>query len=105
MRKSYLPFYYPEFIGRMCVGILLRRRKKKYGYEFRRIKLVGGGYAKVAAGDYEKLSRYEWLIKECKNTSYAWRGDYDCIRFCFPAPALAFPLCFLRSKRGGGGAV
>jgi hypothetical protein len=73
MSKINLQITYPAFIEKTVVCFLLRHRKHKYGYEFRRIKLVGGGYAKVDAEDYEKLCGYVWYIKEGRNTSYALR--------------------------------
>jgi len=77
MQKGYLPFYYPDFIARIGVWFLLLYRKRRYGYGFMRIRLVGGGYAIVDPEDYAKLCGFEWLRKQSKNTSYAWRMLFD----------------------------
>ena len=80
MQKSYLPYYYPDFIEQIGVAILLRHRKKKYGVAFRKIKLfVGNKIAKgrcaiVDAEDYKKLAQYHWqLVEEAGKPCYAVR--------------------------------
>ena len=73
----YLPIPYPAFIAHICVWFLLRRRKKKYGIAFRRIKLACGKneaqnkYALVDPDDYQKLSQYNWECFEKES-----RGRY-----------------------------
>ena len=55
---------YPAFIEETVVHFLLRRRKKKYGVAFRKIKLYVGNRpvknrcAVVDAEDYAKLAHY-----------------------------------------------
>lgn len=82
MPKLYLPIPYPAFIAHICVWFLLRRRKKKYGIAFRKIKLACGKneaqnkYALVNPEDYESLSRYYWQPYERENNRcYAVRLD------------------------------
>jgi hypothetical protein len=80
MQKSYLPFYYPEFVEQIGAAILLRHRKKKYGTTFRKIELFIGNRlvknrcAVVDAEDYKKLSQYHWqLVEEAGKPCYAVR--------------------------------
>jgi len=78
-----IPYFLPRFIINLGVGILLRYRKKRYGYEFRLIKLTGGKpvgatpaearYARVDPEDYDKLNCYDWQCIESSNTFYAVR--------------------------------
>ena len=55
--------------------ILLRYRKKRYGYEFRLIPLTKGKYAKVDPQDYDKLSADKWHLFEGKKNLYAARTE------------------------------
>jgi len=83
------PVFVPAFIVRFGVWLLLVYRKKHYGFEFRRIKLDKGKpvgskslrdedrYAIVDPDDYPKLCRYDWQLKEGKNTCYAWRMMFE----------------------------
>lgn len=80
MSKIDFQIHYPEFIEKIGVAILLRRRKKKYGVAFRKIKLFIGNRrvkdkcAIVDAEDYYKLSRYDWqLCEEAGKSCYAIR--------------------------------
>jgi len=73
---------YPAFIEKMFVCFLLKNRKKKFGIAFRKIKLfVGNRPAKgrcaiVDAENYEKLSKYNWLLYENHSKKfYAVRLD------------------------------
>jgi hypothetical protein len=95
-----IPFHItvPDIIARIGVWFLLRWRKWKYGYEFRRIKLAEGRlirmksaeaqmsaerepaearFAIVDADDHEKLGGYNWQRKQSNNTCYAWRMLLD----------------------------
>ncbi len=76
MQKAYLPFYYPTFIESIVVYFLLRYRKKHFGFAFRKIKLIGGGYTIVDPDDYQKLAGYDWLCCEKdKRNDYAVRFE------------------------------
>ena len=70
----------PAIIANLVLYFLLRYRKKKYGYEFRKIKLFGckstdwPNFAKVDAEDYQKLAAYDWQIfKNNSSNFYAAR--------------------------------
>ncbi len=71
------PVFIPAFIERICVWFLLRYRKKHYGFAFRRIKLITNEnvdakhqYTIVDPDDYQKLSKYPWLLLEGGNEIY-----------------------------------
>jgi hypothetical protein len=57
---------YPSFIEKTVVYFLLRRRKKKCGIAFRKIKLAKGVYTLVDPQDYESLSKYHWQLRKSK---------------------------------------
>ncbi|MDD5010940.1 MAG: AP2 domain-containing protein [Phycisphaerae bacterium] len=80
MQKSYLPFYYPNFLEKAIVYFLLRYRRRKYGTGFRKIKLyiankrVKNRCAVVSPKDYKKISQYRWqLVEEKDKPCYAVR--------------------------------
>lgn len=57
----------------MGVWAVLLYRRARYGYAFRLIRMAQPKYAKVDPGDYQRISRYEWLAKKGKNSFYARR--------------------------------
>jgi len=67
----------PNIIETIIVYFLLRYRKKKYGYAFRKIKLITDRnidakhrYAIIDPDDYQKLSQYNWQLYESKSRNY-----------------------------------
>ncbi|MBU1518828.1 MAG: HNH endonuclease [Planctomycetes bacterium] len=72
-----VPCYAPRFIIRLGVWVVLRCRKKKYGYAFRLIKLTQGKYAKVDVEDFEELNKYKWYAVNGGHTFYAVRLMYN----------------------------
>ncbi|MCX5632993.1 MAG: AP2 domain-containing protein [Phycisphaerae bacterium] len=64
----------PAIIESIVVYFLLRYRKNRYGYPFRKIKLTKGQYAIVDPEDYEKLIGYNWFAVEDLRTFYAQRN-------------------------------
>jgi hypothetical protein len=88
--KLHLPIPYPAFIERFVVYFLLRYRKKRYGFAFRRIKLAKDTFAVVDSDDYQNLSRYDWHLLETKGKCYAAMFDEGKIlsmhRFIMNAP-------------------
>jgi hypothetical protein len=57
------------------VACVLLYRLILYGYSFRRIPLTRGKYAIVDPEDFERLNKYRWYAKKCKNTFYACRSQ------------------------------
>jgi hypothetical protein len=77
VRKTYLPIYYPSFIENIVVYFLLRRRKKRYGYPFRQIKLITNKdvdekyqHTIVDVEDYDKLTKYHWQLYGNESKKY-----------------------------------
>lgn len=54
---------------------MLRYRRLRYGYPFRRIRLTQGRFAIVDPEDYEALSRHKWCAAKDGNTYYAVRSQ------------------------------
>jgi hypothetical protein len=77
----------PAIIERILTALLIAYRRREYGYGFMRIRLIGGNsigtkpaaaqYAIVDPEDYQKLGRCDWLLKESRNTCYAWRMQFE----------------------------
>ncbi len=67
---------YPTFIENSTVYFLLRYRKKRYGYPFRKIKLTQGQYAIVDPEDYEYLNLFKWFANRSRDSFYARRVIY-----------------------------
>ncbi|MBU1260957.1 MAG: HNH endonuclease [Planctomycetes bacterium] len=75
-----IPVPVPYLFESIGVAILLRRRKKKYGVGFRKIKLYVGNRlvknrcAVVDSETYKKISQYDWqLVEEKGKPCYAVR--------------------------------
>ena len=80
MTKYYLhipsiPVFVPDSLNRLIIGLVLRYRKKRYGFAFRRIKLSQGKFAIVDPQDYEKLIGYPWYAAKDLYTFYAQRKE------------------------------
>jgi hypothetical protein len=71
----------PAIIESIILYFLLRHRKKKFGYTFRKIRLAKGKpvgskqgkdrYAIVDPDDVQMLSQYDWHLLERKGSCYA----------------------------------
>lgn len=81
-----IPFYIPSALDRLGVAIVLRYRKFRFGYPFRRIKLtkdkpagqkpVEAQYAIVDEEDYARLAENDWQYYENKSKNcYAVRME------------------------------
>jgi len=64
----------PEWLYKAAVCLLLLYRRVRYGYSFRRIPLTQGKFAIVDAGDYGRLSQYNWQAHKDGYTYYARRS-------------------------------
>ena len=76
MTKIYLPIPIPKFIESIVVYFLLRYRKKRFGFAFRRIKLTQGQYAKVDPEDFKYLNLFKWYANKSRGGFYARRVIY-----------------------------
>jgi hypothetical protein len=76
MMKVKIVIQVPEEIERILVRPALWYRKRRYGFEFRRIPLTMGLYAIVDPEVYYKLSKYEWFAVPSGETYYAMRNDF-----------------------------
>lgn len=53
----------PVFLGHICLWLLLRYKKIRYGYEFKYILLNQGRYVIVDSADYEELMKHNWTVR------------------------------------------
>ncbi|MBN1788117.1 MAG: HNH endonuclease [Sedimentisphaerales bacterium] len=54
--------YYPAIIEKILVFFVLRYRKKRFGFEFRKIKLAPGKFTIISPEDYPEMSKYCWVL-------------------------------------------
>ena len=73
LRAVHIKIYLPEFIFRLRVWLLLRYRKLRFGYPFRRIPLTQGKFAIVDPEDYDRLAKYKWFAMRSRRGFYAIR--------------------------------
>ena len=73
MRKIHIPIFLPDFIFRLHIWLILRYRKLRYGYAFRKIPLTQGKFAIVDPEDYQELSKYNWYAVRSPRGFYAVR--------------------------------
>jgi hypothetical protein len=64
----------PDWIERICVWPVMWYRKRKYGYDFRRIYLGEGEWTIVEPQDYYWLSDFKWSIIGNGRKVYAIRN-------------------------------
>ena len=73
MSEVWVKIYLPDIICWFFVRLLLFYRRIRYGFTFRKIPLTQGQFAIVDDDDFEKLSRYKWLVTKNRRTFYASR--------------------------------
>jgi len=73
VRAVHVKIYLPEWFFRLRVWVLLRYRRLRYGYAFRKIPLTQGKYTVVDVEDYEQLARYKWYALRVERLCYAVR--------------------------------
>ncbi|MGA2914903.1 MAG: AP2/ERF family transcription factor [Sedimentisphaerales bacterium] len=74
MTKIHFAIPIPTFIETIILYFLLRYRKKKYGYPFRKIELTKGKFAKVDPEDFDTLSKFSWFVSAGTHSFYAYRS-------------------------------
>jgi hypothetical protein len=63
----------PDWLDRICAWPVMWYRRRKYGYEFRRIYLGEGEWAMLDAKDYYELNKFKWVISGNGTKFYAVR--------------------------------
>lgn len=73
VRAVQINIFLPDWLFRFRLGLVLRYRKLRYGYEFRKIPLTQGKYAIVDPERYDELARYKWFAVRSERGYYAMR--------------------------------
>lgn len=63
----------PEWLDRICVWPVMWYRRRKCGYDYRRIYLCEGEWTILDQEDYYQLGNYKWHLNGNKNKFYAVR--------------------------------
>jgi len=71
--KVKLTIKVPNWVDRICAWPARLYRRRKYGYEFRRICVGEGKYAIVDQQDFYRINELDWIIKEDFDSIYAVR--------------------------------
>jgi hypothetical protein len=81
--KLTIQIHYPTFIEKTVVYFVLCWRKRRFGFAFRKIKLLTNEkvdkkyrYAIVDADDFAKLAKYSWQLLESKSGKFYAGWDY-----------------------------
>jgi hypothetical protein len=64
----------PDWLDRICVRPVMWYRRRKYGYDYRRIYLGEGEWTIVDADIYYRLGHYKWHIEGNGRKMYAVRS-------------------------------
>ncbi len=72
--KANLTISIPVWLDRICTWPLMRYRRHKYGWPFRRIDLGQGEFTIVDPDVYYRLGHYKWYLKGNKRKFYAVRS-------------------------------
>jgi len=65
----------PDWLDRLCAWPVMRYRRRKYGYPFRRIYLDEGLWTIVDSVDYYRFGRFKWCLDGHDGKFYAVRGE------------------------------
>ncbi|MGB7582952.1 MAG: AP2 domain-containing protein [Sedimentisphaerales bacterium] len=63
----------PVWLDIICAWPLMVYRRRKYGYDFRRIYLGEGEWTILDQQDYYRLGNFKWWLKGFKTKCYAFR--------------------------------
>jgi hypothetical protein len=74
VKKLNLTISIPNWLYNIALFAVLRYRRLRYGYPFRKIPLTQGKFAIVDPDDYEILSKYKWRTCRAPSTFYAERS-------------------------------
>jgi hypothetical protein len=64
----------PDWLDRICAWPVMLYRKRKYGYDFRRIDLGEGEFTIVDAADYYRYGKLKWSVVGTGRNLYAIRN-------------------------------
>jgi hypothetical protein len=65
----------PEWLDRICAWPVMWYRRRKFGYDFRRIYLGEGKFTLVAPTDFYWLNNFRWCAKGNRKRVYVVRYD------------------------------
>lgn len=71
--KFRFTFNVPKWLDRLCAWPVIKYRKFKYGYTYRKIKLNDGRYTLVDPDIYYRFNDFDWCAKTCFGRTYAVR--------------------------------
>ena len=71
--KFRLTFNVPKWLDCLCAWPVIKYRKFKYGYTYRKIKLNDGRYTLVDPDIYYRFNDFDWCAKTCFGITYAVR--------------------------------
>jgi hypothetical protein len=69
-----ISFKIPIWLDRICAWPMMWYRRRKFGYDFRRIYLGEGEWTIVEAADYYRFGNLKWSISGRDGKFYAMRG-------------------------------
>ncbi|MFH1370644.1 MAG: AP2 domain-containing protein [Planctomycetota bacterium] len=67
----------PDWLDKICASPLMWYRRRKYGYDFRRIYLGDGEWTILDKEDYYRLNHYKWFLTGRLHKFYAARTIKD----------------------------
>lgn len=67
----------PEWLDKICAWPVIWYRRRKFGYDFRRIYLGEGEWTILDEEDYYRYGNLKWTLSGCKKKFYAVSGIKD----------------------------